>query len=84
MEYSCSLCKGDFIGADEIENHLRSLTHQKKYKEKFELEEFTFEEEMKLSISDPVFAVWKTCQSRASKVCILFVIIYIYIYIYIH
>ncbi|CAH8866087.1 unnamed protein product [Trichobilharzia szidati] len=67
MEYTCNLCKGDYIGADEIENHLRSLTHQKNYKEKFELEEFTFEEEMKLSISDPVFAVWKTCQSRASK-----------------
>lgn len=68
MEYSCSLCKADLIGADDIENHLRTLTHQKKYKEKFNLEEFAFEEEMRLSASDSVFAVWKTCQSRASKV----------------
>ncbi|CAH8630693.1 unnamed protein product [Schistosoma haematobium] len=67
LEYSCSLCKADLIGADDIENHLRTLTHQKKYKEKFNLEEFAFEEEMRLSASDSVFAVWKTCQSRASK-----------------
>ncbi|CAH8557813.1 unnamed protein product [Schistosoma turkestanicum] len=67
LEYSCSLCKVDLIGADDIENHLRTHTHQKKYKEKFNLEEFVFEEEMRLSASDSVFAVWKTCQSRASK-----------------
>ncbi|KAH8856276.1 zinc finger protein [Schistosoma japonicum] len=68
LEYSCSLCKMDLVGADDIENHLRTHNHQKKYKEKFNLEQFAFEEEMKLSVSDSVFAVWKTCQSRASKV----------------
>ncbi|KAH8856273.1 zinc finger protein [Schistosoma japonicum] len=57
----------DLVGADDIENHLRTHNHQKKYKEKFNLEQFAFEEEMKLSVSDSVFAVWKTCQSRASK-----------------
>ncbi|CAH8627886.1 unnamed protein product [Heterobilharzia americana] len=67
LEYTCSLCKLDLIGAIDIENHLRSQNHQKKYKEKFNLEQFAFEEEMKLSASDAVFAVWKTCQSRASK-----------------